>query len=192
MVGIVKEYHTIAPCGLDCGLCTKYYTVGASRCPGCCGPDFFNKHPSCAYITCCVKKKGLEACGQCEEFPCSRFKAPEEYETMDSPSYPPYSKVIANLNFVKEHGIEPFVELQSKRIGLLEAMLKDYDEGRSRRFYCRAAALLSIAGLEASLNDAGQSVKAATIGANDVKTRAKIMKGSLNECAAIEGIELKK
>ncbi len=55
-----RKYSTIGVCGLDCGLCPRYYTVGTSRCPGCCGPDFFNKHPSCSFITCCVKKKDLE------------------------------------------------------------------------------------------------------------------------------------
>jgi hypothetical protein len=39
----VKIYPTIGACGLDCGLCTRYYTVGPSRCPGCCGPDSFTK-----------------------------------------------------------------------------------------------------------------------------------------------------
>ena len=69
----VKAHPTLGCCGLDCGLCPRYYTVGASRCPGCCGPGFFEKHPSCGYITCCVKRKNLEVCSQCDEFPCSRF-----------------------------------------------------------------------------------------------------------------------
>ena len=57
----IKKYPTIGVCGLDCGLCPRYYTIGPSRCPGCAGPDFFNKHPSCSFITCCVKKIGNKA-----------------------------------------------------------------------------------------------------------------------------------
>jgi len=37
------------------------------RCPGCCGPEFFNKHPSCSFITCCVKRNDLEVCAECDE-----------------------------------------------------------------------------------------------------------------------------
>jgi hypothetical protein len=34
----IKKYPTIGVCGLDCGLCPRYYTIGPSRCPGCAGP----------------------------------------------------------------------------------------------------------------------------------------------------------
>ena len=34
----------------------------------CAGPDFFNKHPSCSFITCYFKKKDLEVCAECFEF----------------------------------------------------------------------------------------------------------------------------
>ncbi|HNR04634.1 MAG TPA: DUF3795 domain-containing protein, partial [Bacillota bacterium] len=47
-----KKIHTLGCCGLDCGLCPRFFTEGASRCPGCCGVDFENKHPSCSFITC--------------------------------------------------------------------------------------------------------------------------------------------
>jgi hypothetical protein len=90
----VKKYPTIAVCGLDCGLCPRYYTEGPSRCPGCAGPGFFDKHPSCSFITCCVKKKGLEVCAECADFPCAKFKSEEEYNRLaGSPSYPSYKKV---------------------------------------------------------------------------------------------------
>jgi hypothetical protein len=101
----IKKYPTIGVCGLDCGLCPRYYTIGPSRCPECAGPDFFNKHPSCSFITCCVKKKNLEVCAECSEFPCSKFKGNEEYQQLkESSSYPSYKKVMPNLNFIKEHG----------------------------------------------------------------------------------------
>ncbi|TET26129.1 MAG: DUF3795 domain-containing protein, partial [Dehalococcoidia bacterium] len=50
----LKKYPIVGACGLNCGLCPRYYTQGTSRCPGCCGPDFWQKHPGCAFITCCV------------------------------------------------------------------------------------------------------------------------------------------
>jgi hypothetical protein len=189
----VKIYPTVGVCGLDCGLCPRYYTVGASRCPGCCGPEFFSKHPSCSFITCCVKKKNLEVCAECADFPCSKFKSYEEYQQLkESSSYPSYKKVMPNLNFIKEHGIEKFVGQQKKRIKLLETMIINFDDGRSRSFYCKSAALLNLAALNHSLDKAIQTIKTGNIKPNDTKTKAKILKDILSEIALKEGVELAK
>jgi hypothetical protein len=179
---ILKKYPTIGVCGLDCGLCPRYYTKGISRCPGCAGLDFFNKHPSCSFITCCVKKKNLEVCGECSEFPCPKFKRDEEYQQVkESSSYPSYKKVMPNLNFVKTHGIEKFVEQQKKRIKLLEMMIEEYDDGKSRSFFCKATALMDIVHLEESFNKAIQRIKTDKIKPNDMKSKAKILKEILDE-----------
>jgi len=187
----VKIYPTIGVCGLDCGLCPRYYTVGTSRCPGCCGPEFFSKHPSCSFITCCVRRRNLEVCAECLDFPCSKFKSDEEYQQLkESSSYPSYKKVISNLNFIKEHGIEKFIEQQKKRIELLETMIVDFDDGRSRSFYCKSAALLDLMTFENSLGKAIRKIKTDNIKPNDTKTKAKILKGILSGNALNEGVEL--
>jgi hypothetical protein len=186
----MKRYPTIGVCGLDCGLCPRYYTAGPSRCPGCDGPDFRSKHPSCSFITCCVKKKkNLEVCGQCPDFPCPKFKSEEEYRHVkESPSYPPQSNILPNLNAIKEHGIESFIQQQRRRIELLEKMIEDFDDGRSRSYYCRSAASLDPADLESSLAAAVQRVKADYIKPNDVKTKAKLLRSLLDELALKEGM----
>ena len=172
-----KQYPTIGVCGLDCGLCPRYYTVGSSRCPGCGGPDFFNKHPSCSFITCCVKKKNLEVCAECSEFPCYKFKSEEEYRQMkESSSYPSSKKLMPNLNFIKKYGIEKFIEQQKKRIKLLEIMIKNFDDGRSRSFFSKAATLLELPNLSSSIDKATQKIKTDNINQNDVKNKAKILK----------------
>jgi len=182
----IKAYPTLGCCGLDCGLCPRYYTVGSSRCPGCCGPDFFSKHPSCPFITCCVKKKNLEVCAECNEFPCSKL---EGLDACDS--FITHGKALHNLNFISEHGIEEFLKQHRKRIDLLETMLKHFDEGRSKSFYCIAAALLSITALEESLRDSERRMKADKIRLDDAKARARILREFLNDSAAREGTELK-
>ncbi len=155
--------------------------MGPSRCPGCCGPEFFNKHPSCSFITCCVKKENFEVCGECSEFPCSKFKSDEEYQPVkESSSYPSYKKVMSNLTFIKEHGIEEFIGQQQKRIKLLENMIVDFDDGRSRSFYCKSAALLDLAALEDCLDAAIQRIETDNIEPNDRKAKAKILKGILS------------
>jgi Protein of unknown function (DUF3795) len=179
---IERKHPTIAVCGLDCGLCPRYYTSGPSRCPGCGGPDFFNKHPSCSLITCCVNKKGLEVCAECLEFPCSRFKSEEEYQQLQgSPSYPPYSKVMANLYFIKEHGIGEFALQQKKRMDLLTRMIQDFDDGRSKSFFCRVACLMEIMDLENAVNEADKKTRSGDFTPEDAKARNKALKQILNE-----------
>jgi len=187
----LKTYPTIGVCGLDCGLCPRYYTRGISRCPGCGGLGFSDKHPSCSFITCCVKKKGLEVCGQCPEFPCSKFKSEEEYRQVAlSSSYPPSRNVLSNLRFIKEKGIKEFARGQEKRIGLLETMIESYDDGRSRSFFCRAAALLDPKALKSSLDEAKKAIGTGGGGAVDTVDKTKILRGILAEAALREGIEL--
>lgn len=182
----VKAYPSIACCGLDCGLCPTYYTKGPSRCPGCCGLYFFNKHPSCSIITCCVKKKGLETCAECDEFQCQKFKDWDIYD-----SFICHRKSIFNLMFIQENGLKNFLEQQRKRIELLEKMLNQFNEGRSKSFYCIATVLLSIQDLESALKDSKQKLKEENVKSDDLKSKSKILKTYLNEIAANEGIELK-
>jgi hypothetical protein len=177
-----RIYPTIGVCGLDCGLCPRYYTVGPSRCPGCSGPGFLNKHPSCSFITCCVRKKNLEVCAECNDFPCPKFKTDEEYRQLKgSTSYPPYRNVMPNLSFIREYGIEKFMEQQNKRIKFLETMIDNYNDGRSRSFYCRAAALLDLKDLGESLEKALQRIKSDNIKPDNTKIKARILRDILNE-----------
>ena len=186
-----RKYPTIGVCGLDCGLCPRYYTKGTSRCPGCCGSNFFYKHPSCSFITCCVKKKNLEVCAECLDFPCSKFKTAEEYQHMnESPSYPSTKNIIPNLNFIKKHGIKKFINQQKKRIRILENMIEHFDDGRSRSFFCRAVCLYDLTILENSFTEASRKVNTSHIKSADTKTKAKILREILNDFSA-EGRRLK-
>jgi|WetSurMetagenome_2_1015567.scaffolds.fasta_scaffold102899_2 hypothetical protein len=186
----IKNYPKIGCCGLDCGLCPRYYTVGSSKCPGCCGQDFFSKHPSCSYIMCCVEKKKLEVCAQCNEFPCSKFESWLE-NGVEYDSFLTYKKVKPNLNFIRTYSLEKFIEHQRKRIELFEKMLKNFDDGRSKSFYCVAATLLSILDLETSLKKAEHILNTEISNSDDAKTKSKILKEFLNEAADINKVELK-
>ncbi len=187
----LKRYPTIGVCGLDCGLCPRYYTAGTSRCPGCGGPDFPNKHPSCSFITCCVRKKGLDVCAQCSDFPCSRFKSEKEYRQLKgSSSYPPYKKLMPNQNFIRAHGIVCFIQQQKERMRMLETMLSEYDDGRSKSFFCKAAALLDLENQSGCLDKAEQEVRTQKVNQSNVKKKAQILNGILVEVALQEGVDL--
>jgi len=181
-----KKYPIVACCGLDCGLCPVYYTKGPSRCPGCCGPDFHNKHPSCSIITCCVKKHRFETCAECDEFPCSKIDKWDKFDSFIS-----HKVSLSNLELIKEKGIEQFLTQQNRRIELLKVMLKDFNEGRSKSFYCIATSLLFINDLEHSLQESKQQIKEGEIDANDLKTKSKILRDNLTKLANSKSIELK-
>lgn len=95
------------------------------------------------------------------------------------------------MEFIKEHGVEKFYERQKKRIELLETMIENFNDGRSRSFFCRATALLDLTSLENSLDSANQKTKIDNVKPDDLKTKAKILKEILNEVALKEGIKLK-
>ena len=75
---------------------------------------------------------------------------------------------------------------------LLETMMESFDDGRSRSFFCKKVALLDLTSLESALDEATQKIKIDHIKPDDIKIKAKILKGILNEVALKEGIELTK
>jgi len=62
-------------------------------------------------------------------------------------------------------------------------MIENFDDGRSRSFFCRATCLLETKSLESSLNKATRKIKTDKIKKDDTKTKAKILKQNLNEIA---------
>lgn len=186
-----KKYPTIACCGLDCGLCPRYYTEGPSKCPGCAGPAFYEKHPSCGKITCCVMKKGLEVCGECDEFPCAEKYGSWASDGVQYDSFVTYRKVPDNMAFIQGHGVERYVEHQKSRIDLLETMLKCYNDGRSKNFYCIAATLLPTEDIEAALEETEKRVEADSMSKEDSKILSSTLKKLLKDIAMKQGVELK-
>ena len=184
----VKKYPIIGCCGITCGLCPRYYTVGPSRCPGCSGPDFLKVNTSCGFITCCVKNKKLETCGECNEFPCERI---DKLSVENYDSFVTHKNMIPNLKFIEEKGKEEFIKILKKRVKILEEMLYHYNDGRSKNFFCLASALLSIDNLENSIKEANEKIKTLKIKNDDKKAKSKILKEVLNNYAKKEGIILK-
>jgi len=168
-----KKYPTIAACGLDCGLCPRYYTAGPSRCPGCAGPGFFDKHPGCSFITCCVRDRQLEACGECADFPCAKFRTAEERaQVPESPSYPVYAHAWPNLWFIREHGIEDFVRRQAERIRVLELMLNEFG---------KAAGTCEVELLRTAIAEARRTMESGGIAQDDRKNGTRVLKSLIQQ-----------
>ena len=183
----LKKYPIVGACGLNCGLCPRYYTEGTSRCPGCCGPDFEQKHPSCGFITCCVKQRGLETCAQCTDWAgCERVaKVMDAAKSQDS--FISYRPVPANFAFIRENGIEEFVRVEMEKQKLLRYLLDNYNDGRSKSFYCTSCQLLPLEKLKEVLAEAGAKMTADS----DIKDKARLVRAAINSLADALRIDLK-
>jgi hypothetical protein len=111
------EKELIGPCGMNCGVCSSYLAmkndvmskgVKVRYCAGC-RP---RRNMLCGFSKRCelLKKKQVKYCYECSKFPC------ENVESMNKR----YSKhfhmsQIENLNYIKENGVEKFLEKEEER-----------------------------------------------------------------------------
>jgi len=184
---LLKKYPIVGACGLNCGLCPRYYTEGVSRCPGCCGPDFWQKHPGCGFITCCVKKRGLETCAECDDWEeCERVA-----KLLDSAKYKDsflsHKPLAANYAFIQKNGIEEFVALEFEKQKFLRYLIDNYDEGRSKSFYCTSCQLIPLDKLREALAD----VETRIAEVNDIKEKAKLVRAAISRIADNLQIDLR-
>jgi len=174
-----QKLAAIGCCGIDCGLCPRFHTVGSSRCPGCGGEGFEKLHPSCSFKTCCADKHRLEVCGQCGEYPCPKYA---DREKIERDSFVTHKRMFHNLEQIKNHGTDSFIAQQKIRVAVLQDLLAHYDDGRSKGFYCLAAALLPPEQLKAAMTEAANE--------DDRKKKAQRLRASLQKCAASAGMKL--
>lgn len=173
-----KKHYILGCCGIDCGLCPRFYTDGPSKCPGCFGPDFEKIHPSCSLANCCFKKNKLEVCSLCKDYPCNRY---ENTEKVLKDSFVTHKKIFQNHDFIQKHGLNKFMKIQKIRIELLNILLEKYDDNRSKNFYCLAMALLKIESIKKIL----KYIK------ENKNINIETIKAKINEYAKEEKIELK-
>ena len=134
----IREYPQFSVCGLNCGLCPRYYTKGQSRCPGCAGEGFTETHCSCGMLSCC-QRKGLEYCFLCDEYPCKKY---DGEGTVDS--FITHMNIFKDADKAKQIGIEAYKAELDIKIKILEELLNNYDDGRRKSFCCLAVNLLEL------------------------------------------------
>jgi len=178
------NYPEIGVCGLSCRLCPKYHTDGDSRCAGCKSEN--RMAVGCPFITCAVKKKGIEFCWDCNEsLNCEKWNKHREIGKQRD-SFKCYQKLEDDIFFIQKNGILEFEEEQQLREHLLVNMLKEFNEGRSKSFYCIAASILEI---EELVDSIGRAQDESTI--LDQRGKSKVMHSILNTVAEKNGYSLK-
>ena len=101
-----------------------------------------------------MKKKGIEFCWDCEENKtCERWKRHREIGKQHD-SFKCYQKLEDDVVFIQKNGVDEFEKLQKIREKLLKEMLQEFNEGRSKNYYCIAATILEIEELERVISEA--------------------------------------
>ena len=168
------KYPEIGICGLSCRLCPRYHTENKSRCGGC--KSEFRMSVGCPFITCAIKKKGIEFCWQCKENKtCERWRKHREFSKRVD-SFKCYQKLEDDITFIQKNGVNEFEKVQKTREKLLKEMLQEFNEGRSKSYYCVAATVLEIEELKEALTKA----KMDSFGL-EIKERSKVLHLILNE-----------
>jgi len=140
----------------------------------------------CPFITCVIKKKGIEFCWQCtENETCEKWRKHRGFSKQVD-SFICYQKLEDNITFIQKNGVYEFEKIQKKREDLLKEMLHEFNEGRSKSYYCIAATVLEIEELEEALTKA----KKDSIGL-EIKGKSKVLHSILNEIAKRKNYYLK-
>ena len=104
----------IAPCGLDCNICTQAL-IKHNPCQGCNGPndhkpEFCARH--CGIILCRKRRaNGYQYCDECPDYPCEDVM---EKETRYTTQYPHRESPLENLRMIREIGMDTFLEQERK------------------------------------------------------------------------------
>lgn len=170
------RYPEVGVCGLSCRLCPRYHTESKSRCLGC--KTETRMAVGCPFITCAVKKKGIEFCWDCEDnIACEKWNAHRAFGKQRD-TFKCYQKLEDNISFVQRNGVDEFEERQKTRQKLLEEMLEEFNEGRSKSYYCVAATVLAVDELEEALRTARRQSRGM-----EVREKSKVLHSLLDTIA---------
>jgi hypothetical protein len=127
-----SEKWLISVCGLNCAVCDmRQAYLGNTelrdeivewfkkernevvkpeqiKCEGCRGSIELHWSPDCKMML-CAKKKGLQYCFQCKDFPCTILNK------FSSDGVPHHKKTVENMKAMKKIGIEPWIAEQKRK-----------------------------------------------------------------------------
>lgn len=177
------RYPEIGVCGLSCRLCPSRFTEGESRCAGC--KSTTRMAVGCPFIACAIKRKGIEFCWECgESGSCARWAGHRESGRVRD-SFVCYAKLEENIAAIDRDGLQAFIDGQCEREDILRGMLAEFNEGRSKTFYCVAATLLDPDELRSALAKVRE-----TAGGMEVREKAKALRALLEAAASARSIKL--
>lgn len=178
------NHPEIGICGLSCRLCPFYHTDTKSRCLGCKSRN--RMAVGCPFITCAVKKKGIEFCWDCaESAACIKWKK-HRAAGKRADSFKCYQTLEADIAFIRKNGVPEFAKQQKAKERLLKGMIRDFNEGRSKSYYCIAATVMDVEEIKEALAGAKRGSRGLQI-----KEKAGLLHSLLDGIAAKKKYHLK-
>ena len=109
----MENINMIAPCGMNCSVCIGYLRE-KNKCPGCMSTNELDKlfHCTKCRIKYCSEhqENNFLYCSDCKKFPCTLMKKLDKRYTNKY-----NTSLIDNLLFIKENGVDKFVEKENKK-----------------------------------------------------------------------------
>lgn len=98
----------VAPCGMNCNLCSWVLDPSKPGCPGCRprGRGCVHKKGLCAQLA----RQEIDFCYKCDAFPCESLSAIEaRYTRIHNYSF------VENLRYIRDRGMLAFLRRETKR-----------------------------------------------------------------------------
>lgn len=106
------------------------------------------------------------------------------WDTADS--FVTHQKSLDNLRQIRVEGMREFARQQKERIRVLNELLREYDDGRSKSFFCLATALMEIVDLKQVVFQI-QEIRGQS---KDTKQLAKLAKSIIEQKAKSKDVAL--
>jgi hypothetical protein len=161
-----------------------YQTEAASKCEGC--KSSARMQVGCPFITCAVKKKGVEFCWECSEHETCEKWGKHREAGRHHDSFKCYQRLEDDIAIIRQKGINEFDRQQKLRDRLLKEMLVNFNDGRSKSYYCIAATVFPIEKLQENLTSARAQSEGFPL-----KNKAKVLHSILDSTAKDKGYLLK-
>ena len=95
-----------------------------------------------------------------------------------------------NLRRIKGIGLKSWLKEQEERQTMLEELLRDYNEGRSMSFYCKACARMPVDLIDRSIKMAKEKLACEKMDRSDLRTKANLVKAMIKDIALGAGVSL--
>jgi len=163
-------------CGLNCALCVMY--IG-EYCPGCGGGE---GNQACRIARCSLDKS-VEFCYLCNMYPCEKYDGIERYD-----SFITHRNQMKDMEKARIMGIANYSLMLEQKEKMLRYLSQNYDEGRSKSFYCLAVNLMDIEDMKQVIENFENSQDFDIL---SVKQKAYMLKEMFKKAAYDKGIILK-
>ncbi|HPB16540.1 MAG TPA: DUF3795 domain-containing protein [Clostridia bacterium] len=179
MKGFSRKNTEFSLCGLNCALCVMHID---KYCPGCGGGE---GNQTCRIARCSMDKNGknIEYCYLCNQYPCDKYDGIENYD-----SFITHRKQMKDLEKAKIIGLENYLLILEQKEEVLKYLLNNYNDGRSKNFYCLAVNLMDINDIKEIIM---QFERMEDLRNMTLPQQAVILRGMFSKVSSKSGITLK-